>query len=125
MAQFMGAAGMDETAPPDMSPEAQEFMVREMARMEQNLDYFFAHYLLPVTSFVPDVPTLQGASARVLVGVGADSVGQETYDTAIALAARLGTEAVTFPGDHIGMATRPEPFARQLNAVSQAERGVA
>jgi hypothetical protein len=61
-------------------------------------------------------------STRVLVGVGEDSVGQETYDTAMALAARLGTEAATFPGDHIGMATQPEAFARQLDAVLQADR---
>jgi pimeloyl-ACP methyl ester carboxylesterase len=51
MEQFMATAGMDETAPPvEMSPEAQEFMAQQMASMEQNLDFFFAHYLLPVTS---------------------------------------------------------------------------
>ena len=90
MAQFLDVAGMDETAPPDMSPEAQEFLDQEMARMEQNLDFFFAHYLLPLTSFVPDIARLQGVSTRLLVGVGEDSVGQETYDTSMALAERLG-----------------------------------
>ncbi len=118
MEQFMSTAGMDESAPPvEMSPEAQEFMAQQMASMEQNLDFFFAHYLLPVTSYMPDIATLQGASSKVLVGVGEASVGQETYDTALALAERLGTEAVVFPGDHVGMATHPEEFAEKLDEV--------
>ena len=118
MEQFMSTAGMDEIAPPvEMSPEAQEFMAQQMVSMEQNLDFFFAHYLLPITSYMPDIATLHGASSRVLVGVGEASVGQETYDTALALADRLGTEAVVFPGDHIGMATHPETFAETLDHV--------
>jgi pimeloyl-ACP methyl ester carboxylesterase len=121
MEQFMAAAGMDESSPPvEMSPEAQEFMSQQMARMEQNLDFFFAHYLLPITSYVPDVAALREGSTRVVVGVGEDSVGQETYDTALALAERLGTPAATFPGDHVGMATQPEAFAERLHGVLQA-----
>jgi len=121
MEQFMATAGMDESAAPvEMSPEAQEFMAQQMASMEQNLDFFFAHYLLPITSYVPDISALQGASSKVLVGVGEASVGQETYDTALALADRLGTEAVVFPGDHIGMATHPEAFAETLDEVFRA-----
>jgi pimeloyl-ACP methyl ester carboxylesterase len=118
MEQFMVVAGMDEPPQPgDLSPETLEFMTQQMASMEQNLDFFFAHYLLPITSYMPDIATLQGASSRVLVGVGEASVGQETYDTALALAERLGTEAVVFPGDHIGMATHPEAFAEKLDDV--------
>ncbi len=119
MEQFMSTAGLDESvAPAEMSPEAQEFMAQQMASMEQNLDFFFAHYLLPITSYSPDFAALQGASTQVVVGVGEDSVGQETYETALALAERLGTEAVVFPGDHIGMATFPEEFAE--NAARRA-----
>jgi hypothetical protein len=121
MEQFMSTAGMDEAPPVEMSPEAQEFMAQQMASMEQNLDFFFAHYLLPVTSYMPDIAVLQGASTRVLVGVGEDSVGQETYETALALAERLGTEAVVFPGDHVGMATFPEEFAEKLDDVLQTD----
>ena len=80
-----------------MSPEAQEFMAQQMASMEQNLDFFFAHYLLPITSYMPDIAALQGASSQVLVGVGEDSVGQETYDTALALAERLGSRGSGLP----------------------------
>ena len=116
----MSTAGLDESAPVEMSPEAEEFMAQQMASMEQNLDFFFAHYLLPVTSYSPDFAALQGASTQVLVGVGEASVGQETYDTTLALAERLGTEPVIFPGDHIGMATLPEEFAVTLHDVVQA-----
>jgi pimeloyl-ACP methyl ester carboxylesterase len=119
MEQFMSTSGMDEAPPVEMSPEAQEFLAQQMASMEQNFDFFFAHYLLPITSYSPDYAALQGASTRVLVGVGEDSVGQETYDTAVALAERLGSEPVVFPGDHIGMATLPEEFAEKLHDVFQ------
>ncbi len=122
MAQFMGAAGLDgeEQGPPaDMSPEALEVVSEAMARTEQNLDFFLAHYLLPITSYEPDFAALQEASTRVEVGVGEASVGQETYDTALALAERLGTDAVMFPGDHVGMATHPEAFAEKLRGVFQ------
>ena len=124
MAQFMGAAGLDgeEQGPAaDMSPEALEVVSEAMARTEQNLDFFIAHYLLPITSYEPDFAALQEASTRVEVGVGEASVGQETYDTALALAERLGTEVVTFPGDHVGMATHPEAFADKLRGVFQAQ----
>jgi pimeloyl-ACP methyl ester carboxylesterase len=96
-------------------------MAQQMASMEQNLDFFFAHYLLPITSYMPDIAALHRASSKVLVGVGEDSVGQETYDTALALAERLGSEAVVFPGDHVGMATQPEAFAETLDDVLQAD----
>jgi pimeloyl-ACP methyl ester carboxylesterase len=122
MAEFMGASGMDgeEQGPPaDMSPEALEVVAEAMARTEQNLDFFIAHYLLPITSYEPDFAALKEASTRVEVGVGEASVGQETYDTALALAERLETLAVMFPGDHVGMATHPEAFAEKLRGVLQ------
>jgi pimeloyl-ACP methyl ester carboxylesterase len=121
MEQFMSTSGMDEAPPAEMSPEAQEFLAQQMASMEQNFDFFFAHYLLPITSYSPDYAALQGASSRVVVGVGEDSVGQVTYETAVALAERLGSEPVVFPGDHIGMATLPEEFAEKLHDVFQED----
>lgn len=120
MGHFMAAAGMDEPAGPvEMSPEAEAFMAQQMASMEQNLDFFFAHYLMPITTYVPDFAALQAASTRVVVGVGEASVGQEAYDTSLALAERLGSEPVTFPGDHVGAATHPVEFAETLHQVLQ------
>ncbi len=65
MEMFAAVAGLEEEAPPaDLSPEAQEAMAQQMARMEQNIDFFFAHYLMPITTYRPDFGKLQDASAR-------------------------------------------------------------
>lgn len=120
MARFMGAAGMgqgEEGPPPSLSPEAEAAIAEAMARTEQNLDFFLGHYLLPITSYEPDFAALAAARTRIEAGVGEASVGQETYDTALALAKRLGTTPVVFPGDHVGMATHPEAFAETLDDV--------
>ena len=121
MARFMATAGMDEPeAPAEMSAEAQAVVAEAMARVEQNLDFFLGHYMMPITSYEPDFAALEAASTRIEVGVGEASVGQETYDTALALAERLGTEAVAFPGDHVGMSTHPEAFVGTLDEVLRA-----
>ena len=121
MEKFMAVAGMGEPAPPgDLSPEMQDFMAQQMARMQQNVDFFLAHYLLPITAYVPDVAALRATSSRVVVGVGEESGGQLANETALALVERLGTEAVAFPGDHVGMVTHPEEFSEKLHEVLQA-----
>jgi pimeloyl-ACP methyl ester carboxylesterase len=121
MATFAAVAGLEESAPPaDMGPEAQAAMAEQMSRMQPNMDFFFAHYLMPITEYVPDVAALQAGPARVVVGVGEESAGQLAHDTALALADRLGTEAVIFPGDHIGMMMQPEAFTEKLYEVLQA-----
>jgi pimeloyl-ACP methyl ester carboxylesterase len=116
MMRFMGAAGM-EGPPPEMSAEAEAFMMEQMARMEQNTEFFLAHYLIPITGYEPDLAKLRHSPTQVMVGVGADSEGQETWDTSIALARGLGIEPVVFPGDHIGMALQPDAFAARLRDV--------
>jgi pimeloyl-ACP methyl ester carboxylesterase len=123
MNRFLATAGMDideaePSAEPD--PEAEAAMAQAMASIWQNLDFFFAHYLLPITSYEPDITALKTGSARVVVGIGEDSTGLETYDTSLALAKRLGAEPIFFPGDHIGMTTHPEAFAETLREVFQA-----
>lgn len=103
--------------PPSLSPEAEAAIAEALARTEQNLDFFLGHYLLPITSYEPDFAALEAATTRIEAGVGEASVGQETYDTALALAKRLGTTPVVFPGDHVGMATHPEAFVVRLDEV--------
>lgn len=118
--RFMESAGMDGP-PPEMSPEAEAFMMDQMANMAQNTEFFLAHYLIPITSFVPDIARLRDASTQVMVGVGVDSEGQETWDTSVALAEHLGVAPVVFPGDHVGMATQPDAFAARLREVLGVE----
>jgi hypothetical protein len=94
-----------------------EAMAQRIASMQQNVEFFLAHYMLPVTAYVPDVAALQAASSRVVVGIGEASGGQLANETALALADRLGTPAVVFPGDHSGFFTHPTAFAQKLREV--------
>lgn len=118
MGAFMGAAGMDESAAPSgMTPEQEAELGAYMMKVSQNLDFFFSNYLMPISSYQPDIPALQATPGQVVVGVGENSVGQEAYDTGVALAERLEVEPVIFPGDHVGMFTHPEEFTTKLNEV--------
>jgi pimeloyl-ACP methyl ester carboxylesterase len=86
--------------------------VREgMARMQANSEFFLAHLLPTTIGHVPDVARVLGLASRIVVGVGAASKGQMPHLAALALAERLGSRPVEFPGDHQGFATHPGPFA--------------
>jgi pimeloyl-ACP methyl ester carboxylesterase len=114
--QFAAVAGLDEPElPSEMTPEMQE----AMARLEQNTDFFFLHYLLPITSYAPDIAALQAAPSRVVVGVGEESGGQFAHESALGLAERLGTDAVTFPGGHGGDVSHPECSPRSYTRYSR------
>ena len=55
--------------------------------------------------------------ARIVVAAGATSKGQLAHRSAVALADRLGTPVVEFPGDHGGFMALPEQFGRVLDQV--------
>lgn len=113
--EFIAYTGMGSPDPrTEASAEMQSAMAERLGRMQQNVDFVFAHYILPITSCVPDIARLQSGPSRIVVGVGETSSGQLAHDTALTLACRLGTTPVTFPGGHSGYFTRPEPFATRL-----------
>ena len=71
-----------------------------------------------------DFDALRAASTRIVVGVGAESKDQLAHRAGLAVAERLGTPAVTFPGDHagflggeFGMTGDPDGFAATLREV--------
>jgi pimeloyl-ACP methyl ester carboxylesterase len=75
-------------------------------------------------SYRHDFGALRSAQTRVVVGVGADSGQAMPGRAAVAVAERLGTAPVTFPGGHggftggeHGMAGDPEAFATTLRTV--------
>ena len=68
---------------------------------------FFEHGLLTIGLYEPDLPALQAAPTRLVVGVGADSGGQFADRTALAFAERLDSPPVVFPGGHTGFASHP------------------
>jgi pimeloyl-ACP methyl ester carboxylesterase len=72
----------------------------------------------------PDFGALRAAPTRIVVGVGAQSGQQLAGRAAVAVAGRLGTTPVTFPGGHdgflggeFGSTGEPEAFAATLRKV--------
>lgn len=119
MQKFMVGSGLSgrpqaqQKAPP--SPE----MVATFGRIQLNADYFLAHGFKPIGLYVPDIGALRATSTSIAVGVGEESSGTLPYRTAAALAARLGTEPVIFPGGHGGYNDDPAGFAQRLHQVLQ------
>jgi pimeloyl-ACP methyl ester carboxylesterase len=114
MPKFMAYAGLGE--PPGQEPGARAWTPtpEQVAAMRADAEVFLAHLLRPTTNYRPDLETLRAATPRIVVAVGETSKGQLAQRTAQALADRLGTPAVEFPGDHVGFITQPGPFAQAL-----------
>jgi pimeloyl-ACP methyl ester carboxylesterase len=79
--------------------------------------FFFAHTLRPTTSWTPDIAALRDGPVRIVIGVGADSTGQQCDRTSTALAAAITVSPTVFPGDHVGFMMNPDGFAARLRAV--------
>ena len=77
----------------------------------------FAHMLRATTRWQPDITRLRTVPTRIVVGIGQESSGQLCDRTSRALAAALRIEPTLFPGDHIGFAEDPKPFAARLRTV--------
>jgi pimeloyl-ACP methyl ester carboxylesterase len=75
---------------------------------------FFEHGLLPIALYQPDFSTLEAAPTRLVVAGGTDSRGEFPQRAAVALAERLGTPLVDFPGGHDGFARKPVEFESVL-----------
>ncbi len=75
---------------------------------------FFGHGLLPITLYQPDFAALQAAPTRVMAAGGTASKGEFAQRTAAALAERLGTPLIDFPGNHAGFVSEAKDFAAVL-----------
>lgn len=102
------ATGEDAPGPPPGEPSEQDLA---------NSARFFAHELLGTTLYVPDFAALTAGPTRVVIGIGATSGGLITARTSRALAERIGTTPVEFPGDHGGFTDQPKEFAERLREV--------
>jgi len=116
MQLFMAHAGLGE-APGQGDAPRWEPSPEELARMRATTEQFLAHLLRPTTRYRPDIQALQAASTRIVVAGGTASKGQLANRTAVALAERLGTTVVDFPGDHGGFLALPDQFGRVLDQV--------
>jgi hypothetical protein len=117
MAEFFadaefGGDGETEQAPSEfaMSPEAAE----TFQRVSGNFEYWLAHGMIALSTYVPDILTLKNGQPKVIIAIGEASAGQPMDTMARALASKLAIEPVPFPGDHIGYERHAEVSAKKL-----------
>jgi pimeloyl-ACP methyl ester carboxylesterase len=87
-------------------------------------DVMLGSSILTTTSYEPDFDALRSASTRIVLAAGAASDGVMASRGAHAVAERLGTQPVIFPGDHggffggeYGFTGEPDAFAAKLREV--------
>lgn len=82
-----------------------------------NLAFFLTHDALAALRYRADLAALQPVAARIVVSGGRGSRDYFPYRCARALASRLGTTFVEFPGGHSGYVLRPKEFAAKLDEI--------
>jgi pimeloyl-ACP methyl ester carboxylesterase len=106
--RFAAFTGITMAPPDDARPGPPS---PEMVAMSER---FFAHGVLPITLYEPDLSALREGPVRVVVGGGTQSRGQFPHRTAEALADRLGTTLLEFPGGHTGFIDEASGFSGVL-----------
>ncbi len=107
-ASFTGLSIAPHNAPADPPPSSAE------EDADATSTRFFEHGLFPIALYQPDFSALEAAPTRLVVAGGTASRGEFPQRTAVALAGRLGTPLMEFPGGHAGFATEPTEFATAL-----------
>ena len=113
MGKFFAMNGLDGGAAPefDLPPEAAE----TFERVSGNFGYWLAHGMIPLSTYLPDIAALKRRDAPVVVAIGDDSAGQPIDEMSRALAAKLGVDPASFPGDHMGFEMHAAAFAERLH----------
>jgi pimeloyl-ACP methyl ester carboxylesterase len=120
MQVFMKGVGFGDGGPPPPGEQAPE-TAASAARRGGNLELFAGRLIPIIGNYQPDLAALQQSPARIVVGVGDDSTPEQmVYQTAHALAGRLGRQPAQFPGGHGGFASHPDGFAATLREVLAA-----
>jgi pimeloyl-ACP methyl ester carboxylesterase len=96
--------------PPDTSADPIPPSAGEVATSTR----FFEHGLFPIALYQPDFAALEAAPTRLIVAGGTASKGEFPQRSAVALARRLDTPLINFPGGHVGFLTEPVEFASVL-----------
>jgi pimeloyl-ACP methyl ester carboxylesterase len=124
MAKFIAFTSVRGPTPPDFpdhAPNPADFGLPTEDDGSRDHPLLGPH-MIYASSYEPDFGSLRGASARIVVAAGAESEGTFTYRAALAVAERLGTEAVIFPSHHGGFGQQgdPDAFAATLRRVLTA-----
>jgi pimeloyl-ACP methyl ester carboxylesterase len=77
-------------------------------------------HMTACTGYQLDFDGLRAAPARILLGTGAQSGQMLAGRAAVAVAGRLGTTPVTFPGGHDGFRSDPGAFAAVLRTALES-----
>jgi pimeloyl-ACP methyl ester carboxylesterase len=97
MDKFMAMNGMQNPMRTAVPP-GNSALAATLSRIQKNFDYFLAHVLLPLSQHRPDVTALRTNKTKMIVGVGATTLGQTANRTARALADQLQVTPVVFYG---------------------------
>jgi pimeloyl-ACP methyl ester carboxylesterase len=126
MAKFLAFTSLKGPIPPDFPDHASNpadfgLPTKDDGSRDHPL---LGPHMVYVTRHEPDFDSLREASTRIVVAAGAESEGTFPYRAALAVAERLGTEAVIFPSHHagflggeFGQQGDPDAFAATLRRV--------
>jgi pimeloyl-ACP methyl ester carboxylesterase len=120
MQKFLAGSGLGANAREQASARQNDPSPEDLeasTRVAGNVEFFLAHNFRAMTGYLPDVVKLQAASSRIAMAGGEASGTQLAYKSGAALAKRLGTVVLVFPGDHAGFSTYPSAFAERLHKV--------
>jgi pimeloyl-ACP methyl ester carboxylesterase len=124
MATHKGPITAEYLARPDPDPQMFGFAAEDDGARN---DPLVGHNMISGSQFEPDFDALRRARTRIVIGVGAASVGELAHRGGEAVAARLGVSPVIFPsghrgfvGDEHGQPGEPDAFAAKLREVLAA-----
>ena len=91
-------------------------------------DALLGQNIISSTHYEPDIDALRAASTRIVIAVGAESDGELARRGGEAIAERLGSAPLSFPGGHggflggeYGQTGEPDAFAARLREVLAAD----
>jgi acetyltransferase/esterase len=120
MKKFTAAEGLESGPIPPPGAQLDPRTRKIMARMQNNLEFMFEHELRAYPRYVPDLGALSAVSDRLILAGGRDSRLNFPYRPNAVLAEALHSRLIDFPGGHVGYATHPTEFAKQLAEVLSA-----
>jgi pimeloyl-ACP methyl ester carboxylesterase len=100
--------------PPAPDPAAFGFSAQDDGSRD---DPLLGSHMTACTGYQHDFAALRAARTRIQLGIGAQSSQMMAGRAAVAVAERLGTTPVTFPGGHDGFLSDPGDFSTVLRTV--------
>jgi pimeloyl-ACP methyl ester carboxylesterase len=90
---------------------------QRVASMTPNLDFFLTYDAPATRRYGLDMEALCAGSTHIVIAAGQNSQGLWLYRASHALANRIGSQFVEFPGGHNGYVLHPKGFAARLREV--------